>query len=183
VSRSEAAAGGPSSQAADAVAAVALDLPTAAATRALGRRLGELAQPGDLLILSGELGAGKTTLVQGLGEGLGVRGRVSSPTFVIARHHPALGGGPGLLHVDAYRLDGLGQLDALDLDADLEDSVTAVEWGAGLAERLSAERLEVKLERPRGAQAGRAGTGEARRAELRGIGRRWRDLPAQLRAR
>jgi tRNA threonylcarbamoyladenosine biosynthesis protein TsaE len=140
-----------------------IDLPTAADTRALGRRLAGLLRAGDLLILSGELGAGKTTLVQGLGEGLRVRGRVTSPTFVIARHHPPLGAGPGLLHVDAYRLESLEQLDDLDLDAAVEDSVTAVEWGAGLAERLADERLEIRLERARG-QSGRGG--EARVAHL-----------------
>lgn len=169
------AGGGPS---------LVIDLPTAADTRALGRRLASLTRAGDLLILSGDLGAGKTTLVQGLGEGLGVRGRVSSPTFVIARHHPPAGARPGLLHVDAYRLESLSQLDDLDLDAELEDVVTAVEWGSGLAERLAADRLEIRIDRPRGTGAapadGLAGEDvqfdEARRAELRGAGPRWRGL-------
>jgi tRNA threonylcarbamoyladenosine biosynthesis protein TsaE len=148
-------------------------LPTAEHTRALGRRLAGLTRAGDLLILSGDLGAGKTTLVQGLGEGLGVRGRISSPTFVIARFHPVLGAGPGLLHVDAYRLDGLDQLDDLDLDTEAEAAVTAVEWGAGLAERLAADRLEITLDRPHGEGAGRQ---EERRARLDGIGHRWRGV-------
>jgi tRNA threonylcarbamoyladenosine biosynthesis protein TsaE len=134
-----------------------------------------------LVILTGELGAGKTTLVQGVGEGLKVREPVTSPTFVIARHHPSLVGGPGLLHVDAYRLEGLEQLDDLDLDAELEDSVTVVEWGAGIAERLASDRLEVRLERVRGmgmaelAGPAEAGTGDERRAWVDGIGQRWRD--------
>jgi tRNA threonylcarbamoyladenosine biosynthesis protein TsaE len=108
------------------------------------------------VVLTGELGAGKTTLAQGVGEGLGVRGRVTSPTFVIARVHPSLGAGPALVHVDAYRLDGLEQLDDLDLDTDLADSVTVVEWGEGVAQRLGAAGLEIRLERARGAAAGEA---------------------------
>ncbi|MDR2114143.1 MAG: tRNA (adenosine(37)-N6)-threonylcarbamoyltransferase complex ATPase subunit type 1 TsaE [Bifidobacteriaceae bacterium] len=133
-----------------------LQLPTAQDTRALGRNLARFLGPGDLVLLSGGLGAGKTTLTQGLGEGLRVRGPVSSPTFIIARVHPALGSGPALVHVDAYRLgglsdrEGLAQLDDLDLDAALEDSVTVVEWGEGLAERLAQDRLEIQLERHRG---------------------------------
>jgi tRNA threonylcarbamoyladenosine biosynthesis protein TsaE len=142
-------------------------LPDAAATRRFGRSLAARLRAGDLVILSGELCAGKTTLVQGLGQGLGVRGPVTSPTFVIARVHPSLAAGPALVHVDAYRL-GAWELDDLDLDADLEDSVTVVEWGEGLAERLSPDRLEIHLERARGAEAG-----EARVARVRGIGPRW----------
>ena len=116
---------------------------TAAEMRALGRRLGGLVRAGDLLLLAGPLGAGKTTLVQGLGEALGVRGRVTSPTFVIARVHPPLAGGPALVHVDAYRLGGLAEVD--DLDLDLDGSVTVIEWGEGLAEGLSADRLEITI--------------------------------------
>jgi tRNA threonylcarbamoyladenosine biosynthesis protein TsaE len=119
------------------------------------------------------LGAGKTTLVQGLGEGLGVRGQVASPTFIIARVHPPLAaGGTPLVHVDAYRLDNLGQLDDLDLDTDIEDSITVVEWGEGVAEHLGAPYLEIRLDRVRGAAAG-----EARIARLRGHGPRWAHLP------
>ncbi|MDR1635564.1 MAG: alanine racemase [Bifidobacteriaceae bacterium] len=153
---------------------VVVELPTAGDTRAFGRRLAGVVRAGDLVILSGELGAGKTTLTQGLGEGLNVRGRVSSPTFVIARFHPPLGEGPGLLHVDAYRLDSLDELDDLDLDAELADAVTVVEWGSGLAERLADERLEIRLERPHGdPNAGGEEAGNVRLAWLNGIGQRW----------
>jgi tRNA threonylcarbamoyladenosine biosynthesis protein TsaE len=107
-------------------------------------------QAGDLVILSGELGAGKTTFTQGLAEGLGVRGPITSPTFVIARVHPSLTGRAPLVHVDAYRLGSLAELDDLDLDASVEDSVTVVEWGEGKAEVLAGERLEVRIERPSG---------------------------------
>ena len=125
---------------------------TAAAMRALGRRLAALLRAGDLVILSGGLGAGKTTLTQGIGDGLGVRGPVTSPTFVIARVHPPLvtaGGpaspGPALVHADAYRLGSSLELDDLDLDADTGISVTVVEWGEGLAEGLAADRLEIAI--------------------------------------
>ena len=96
-------------------------------------------------MLTGPLGAGKTTLVQGIGQGLDVRGPVTSPTFVIARVHPPLGGGPGLVHVDAYRLGSVAEVDDLDLDASLEDCVTVVEWGEGLVEELAADRLEITI--------------------------------------
>ena len=128
---------------------------TAAAMRALGRRLAALLRAGDLVILSGGLGAGKTTLTQGIGEGLGVRGPVTSPTFVIARVHPpavAAGGasgpagpGPALVHADAYRLGSVLEMDDLDLDTDTATSVTVVEWGEGLAEGLAADRLEIAI--------------------------------------
>lgn len=120
-------------------------LRTAEDTRAWGERLGAVLRAGDLVVLTGDLGAGKTTLTQGIAEGLGVRGPVTSPTFVIARVHPSLVGGPALVHVDAYRLGGLAELDDLDLDTSLEDSVTIVEWGHGLAEGLSEDRLEITL--------------------------------------
>ena len=98
-------------------------------------------------MLSGELGAGKTTFTQGLGAGLGVRGAVTSPTFVIARVHPQRVGGPALVHVDAYRLGGIDELDDLDLDTSLDDAVTVVEWGEGIAEGLAESRLEVRIVR------------------------------------
>jgi tRNA threonylcarbamoyladenosine biosynthesis protein TsaE len=120
-------------------------LPTAEDTRAWGERLGRVLRAGDLVVLTGGLGAGKTTLTQGIAEGLGVRGPITSPTFVIARVHPSLAGGPALVHVDAYRLGGLAELDDLDLDTSLEDSVTIVEWGHGLAEGLSEDLLEITL--------------------------------------
>src|SRR2546423_853537 len=103
---------------------------TADRMRELGRRLAALLRPGDLVLLSGELGAGKTTLARGLGEGLGVRGAVTSPTFVISRVHPSLTGGPALVHVDAYRLSGgLDAMEDLDLDVSLAESVVLAEWG------------------------------------------------------
>jgi tRNA threonylcarbamoyladenosine biosynthesis protein TsaE len=124
-------------------------LATAADTRAFGERLAGLLRAGDLVILTGPLGAGKTVVAQGVGAGLRVRGEVTSPTFVIARVHP----GPRvpLVHVDAYRLgavsDPVGEVDALDLDASIEESVTLVEWGSGLVEQLTDEFLEVRLDR------------------------------------
>ena len=147
-------------------------LPTAEDTHAYGAALARLLQPGDLMILTGELGAGKTTLAQGLGEGLGVRGPITSPTFVIARVHPSLVDGPALVHVDAYRLGGSAELDDLDLDADLDASVTVVEWGEGLVEQLSGERLEVVLER----SGSEDDSDQERRITLRGVGQRWSDL-------
>src|SRR4051794_36376643 len=113
---------------------VTLTVPDADATRELGTRLAALLRAGDLVLLSGGLGAGKTTLTQGIGAGLGVRGQVASPTFIIARVHPSLVHGPDLVHVDAYRLGSLDEVDALDLDTALEDSVTVVEWGEGKVE-------------------------------------------------
>jgi tRNA threonylcarbamoyladenosine biosynthesis protein TsaE len=164
-----------------------VDLPDAETTRALGAALAGVLRAGDLVILTGDLGAGKTTLTQGLGAALGVRGQVASPTFIVAREHPPLpreGGstGPALVHVDAYRLGGLDELDALDLDSSLDESVTVVEWGRGLAEALTEDRLELDLERPRGGVAypdADPGAG-TRRATLRGVGARWAgvDLPA-----
>jgi len=156
-----------------------LVLPDAAATRALGRRLAAELAAGDLVILTGDLGAGKTTLTQGLGDGLGVRGDVTSPTFVIARVHPSLGDGPELVHVDAYRLGGAAELDDLDLDTDLDLAVTVVEWGEGLAESLAADRLEVALHRDH------TGESEERRATVTPVGSRWLDpgLPARLSGR
>ena len=143
-----------------------LTLPTAEDTRAVGDRLAALLRAGDLLILTGDLGAGKTTLTQGLGQGLGVRGPVTSPTFVIARVHPSLTGGPALVHVDAYRLGDAAELDDLDLDTDLDDAVTVVEWGSGLAETLSADRLELRLTRA---------DDDVRTLTLAPVGARWLD--------
>jgi tRNA threonylcarbamoyladenosine biosynthesis protein TsaE len=154
---------------------VPVRLADAEATRALGRRVAGALRPGDLLVLSGPLGAGKTTLTQGLGEALGVRGRVTSPTFVLARVHP----GPlPLVHVDAYRLrpvvDAGGRLDLddLDLDAALEDAVTVVEWGEGVVDRLTDARLDVRLDRPDD------GVTDDRTAQISAWGARWAVLPA-----
>ena len=141
---------------------------TAEETEALGVAVAGLLLPGDLVILGGDLGAGKTTFTRGLGAGLGVRGAVTSPTFVISRVHPSTTGGPALVHVDAYRLSGLDELDDLDLDASLEDSVTVVEWGRGVAEGLADDRLEVELVRAHADEEG-----EGRTVRLRGVGDRW----------
>jgi tRNA threonylcarbamoyladenosine biosynthesis protein TsaE len=120
-------------------------LPTVDDTRALGAALAGVVAPGDLVVLTGPLGAGKTALTQGLGAALGVGEPVTSPTFVIARVHR--GGRLPLVHVDAYRLGSVADVDDLDLDASTEESVTVVEWGAGLVERLADEHLEVRLDR------------------------------------
>jgi tRNA threonylcarbamoyladenosine biosynthesis protein TsaE len=117
------------------------------AMRDLGRRVAGRLRTGDLLLLTGDLGAGKTTFTQGLGAGLGVAGRVTSPTFIIAREHPAGPGGTALVHVDAYRLGSTAELDDLDLDTALDEAVTVVEWGEGKAEKLADSRLEVRITR------------------------------------
>ncbi|MEV7195493.1 tRNA (adenosine(37)-N6)-threonylcarbamoyltransferase complex ATPase subunit type 1 TsaE [Streptomyces sp. NPDC093510] len=137
----------------------------------LGRRLAKLLRPGDLVMLTGELGAGKTTLTRGLGEGLGVRGAVTSPTFVIARVHPPLGEGPALVHVDAYRLGGgLDEMEDLDLDVSLPESVIVVEWGDGKVEELSEDRLHVVIDRAVGDT-----TDEVREVTFTALGERWAD--------
>lgn len=153
-----------------------LPVATADDMHALGRRIAEVATAGDLVLLTGELGAGKTTLTQGLAAGLEVRGGVTSPTFVIARVHPSLVGGPALVHVDAYRLGGLAELDDLDLDTDLDTTVTVVEWGAGMAESLSDSWLEVTIERALGDAAEPVAPGEPdpRVVTVTGRGPRWR---------
>jgi tRNA threonylcarbamoyladenosine biosynthesis protein TsaE len=149
---------------------------TAEETEALGARLSTMVRAGDLLILSGDLGAGKTTFTRGLGAGLHVRGDVTSPTFVIARVHPSLVGGPALVHVDAYRLAGLADLDALDLDTSLDEAVTVVEWGSGLAEDLAEDRLEIEILRAHGDD-----DDERRTVRLTPVGQRWSGLePADL---
>jgi tRNA threonylcarbamoyladenosine biosynthesis protein TsaE len=147
------------------------DVPDAEAMRDLGERVGRSLGAGDLVVLTGELGAGKTTFTQGLGAGLHVRGGVTSPTFVIARVHPSLVDGPDLVHVDAYRLGGLAELDDLDLDTSLDTAVTVVEWGAGLAETLADSRLEVVIERAVGQAPGAVGDDELdpRRVSLRWV--------------
>lgn len=168
-------------------------LPDADATRAFGAALAGVLREGDLVVLTGDLGAGKTTLTQGIGTGLGVRGQVASPTFIIARVHPPLPRpdgtrGPALVHVDAYRLGSLDEVDALDLDASLDESVTVVEWGAGWVEGLAEDRLEVRLRRPRGGEEEPDGDADGgagvREVTVASVGARWAgvDLLAALRA-
>jgi len=154
-------------------------VPSAQAMRDLGGLLAAVMRAGDLVVLTGDLGAGKTTLAQGIGTGLAVRGDVTSPTFVIARVHPSLVGGPALVHVDAYRLDTLSEVDDLDLDASLGESVTVVEWGEGLVEGLAADRLEVRLERRRGSAGpddAEVNGDEPRTVRVRGFGPRWAEV-------
>lgn len=143
------------------------EVPTAEDMRALGMRLAAVLRAGDLVVLMGDLGAGKTTLTRGIGEGLGVRGAVTSPTFVIARVHPPVGAGPSLVHVDAYRLGDLTEVDDLDLDASLDESVTVVEWGEGMVEGLAASRLHLTMRR------GADEADESRTVTVRGVGSRW----------
>jgi tRNA threonylcarbamoyladenosine biosynthesis protein TsaE len=130
------------------------ELQTAADTIALGQRLGRELRAGDVVVLSGPLGAGKTVLAKGIAQAMDVDGPVISPTFVLARVHRARrADAPAMIHVDLYRLldaasvDLLAELDSLDLDTDLDDAVVVVEWGEGLAERLSDSHLDIRLER------------------------------------
>jgi tRNA threonylcarbamoyladenosine biosynthesis protein TsaE len=138
----------------------------------LGARIAERLEAGDLVALNGELGAGKTTLTRGLGEALGVRGAVTSPTFVLARTHPRPDG-PPLVHVDAYRLSSAVELD--DLDIDFERSVTVVEWGAGLLDGITDTWLELDIVRPVGGVETDDGV-EPRTVTVTGHGERWADL-------
>lgn len=167
------------------MSAVTVRLPDADATRAYGRALAEVLRAGDLVVLTGDLGAGKTTLTQGIGAGLQVRGQVASPTFIIAREHPPLARGdgrrgPALVHVDAYRLGSLEEVDALDLDASLDEAVTVVEWGEGWVESLAQDRLEVTLQRPRGGALADDDLDDAAAGErvvtVRAVGARWADV-------
>jgi tRNA threonylcarbamoyladenosine biosynthesis protein TsaE len=179
----------------------AAEIGTAAQMVSLGERLAGLLAAGDLVVLSGQLGAGKTTLVQGIGAGLGIRGPVTSPTFVIARVHPSLVGGPDLVHADAYRLGSRAEVDDLDLDADLATSVTVVEWGEGLVEGLAGSYLAIGLEADRLEEthpesAGDYGAGDdsagdygaddysardqPRVVRVSGFGERWQDAGAAV---
>jgi tRNA threonylcarbamoyl adenosine modification protein YjeE len=151
------------------------NVPDPEAMRSLGEALAEQLRAGDLIVLSGELGAGKTTFTQGIGEGLKVRGKITSPTFVISREHPPLDGGPPLVHVDAYRLGGIDELDDLDLDTSLEDAVTVVEWGEGIAEGLAESRLEVRIIRALAHQDEHADL-DPRRVLMTPIGPRWYEM-------
>ena len=150
--------------------------PTAEDTTELGRRLAAVVRAGDVIIASGDLGAGKTTLTQGLGAGLAVAGAIISPTFVLSRVHPSTVGGPALVHVDAYRLGSFAELEDLDLDLSLDDSVTLVEWGGGIAEGLAEDYLELDIRR------GLDPEDETRWIFLTPIGDRWTASRAELEA-
>jgi tRNA threonylcarbamoyladenosine biosynthesis protein TsaE len=134
--------------------------------RALGDRIARLARPGDLIVLAGPLGAGKTVLVQGIAAGLQITGPVTSPTFVLARVHAD--GRLPLVHVDAYRLGGVAEVDDLDLDADTDAALTVVEWGQGRVEQLAQEHLRIDIQRPEGDEAG-----ETRHVRLEPSGAGW----------
>jgi tRNA threonylcarbamoyladenosine biosynthesis protein TsaE len=139
----------------------------------LAARIATMLRAGDLLILTGELGAGKTTFTQGLGEALGVRGPITSPTFVLSRIHPSLVGGPDLVHVDAYRLGSAAEVDDLDLDATADRSITVVEWGKDRAEQLAESWLSLAI-----TDAGVDGAvGDGRRVTITPHGPRWADVP------
>lgn len=147
------------------------------AMEALGRELAAELRAGDLIVLTGPLGAGKTTLTRGIGEGLGIRGPVQSPTFVLARTHPSLVGGAPLVHVDAYRLGSAAELE--DLDLDFDRSIVVVEWGAGLLDGVSDSWLDLVIERRPGGDATGAtddddlDADEPRVVTLTGHGPRW----------
>lgn len=166
------------------------EIASAAQLQAFAGRLAPALRPGDLVVLAGGLGAGKTTFTQGLGVGLGVPDRIISPTFVLVRQHPSTGDGPGLIHVDAYRLGSAAAVDDLDLEATMPGNVTVVEWGTDRVEHLSSSRLHIEITRPRGTDgAGPGGAGapvtafdddgedEVRSITLAGFGERWRGGP------
>jgi tRNA threonylcarbamoyladenosine biosynthesis protein TsaE len=148
-----------------------LTIETPEAMEALGAHVARQLDAGDLVLLNGELGAGKTTLTRGLGAELGVRGAVTSPTFVLARTHPREVGVP-LVHVDAYRLSSAVELD--DLDIDFERSIVVVEWGAGLLDGITEEWLEIDIVRPKGGSV--ETEAEPRTVTVTGHGNRWKDL-------
>lgn len=162
------------------------------ATRGFAERLAAYLRSGDLLLLTGELGAGKTTFTQGLGKGLGVRPGIISPTFVLVRQHPNLGDGPDLVHVDAYRLGSEAEVDDIDLETTMDRAVTVVEWGRGLVEHLADSRLEITLLRaiggtgpadaPDGAELDFSGEedDEERVIRIAGYGDRWEHVPDLL---
>lgn len=160
-----------------------LEVADTEAMEAFGRELGRELRAGDLVVLTGPLGAGKTTLTRGIGAGLGVRGPVQSPTFVLARTHPSLVGGAPLVHVDAYRLGDARLVD--DLDLDFANSVVVVEWGSGMVDDVSDSHLEILIDRPTGASTGQLvglepddlEADEPRAITARGFGPRWAGGP------
>ncbi len=157
---------------------------TAEQTQCLAGKLAGLLRAGDLVILSGGLGAGKTTFTQGLGRGMGVREGIISPTFVLVRIHPNLPdganpGGPDLVHVDAYRLGSEAEIDDIDLENTIDSAVTVVEWGTDRVEHLAASRLEIELVRATGTGGGDLGCedgDEPRVLRLRAVGPRWEGI-------
>ncbi|HEU5222444.1 MAG TPA: tRNA (adenosine(37)-N6)-threonylcarbamoyltransferase complex ATPase subunit type 1 TsaE [Candidatus Lumbricidophila sp.] len=158
-----------------------LTLQSAAEMHELGLRLGRMLRAGDLVVLTGPLGAGKTTLTRGIGEGMHVRGPVQSPTFVLARTHPSLAGGPPLVHVDAYRLTDARQLD--DLDIDFRRAAVVVEWGAGMLDGIAEEWLEIVIERPAASDADPDATpDEPRELTFHVVGARWAEAITALEA-
>lgn len=160
------------------MSSITIEVATPEAMTALGERIGAQLRAGDLLALNGELGAGKTTFTRGIGAALGVRGAVTSPTFVLARTHPSASGGAPLVHVDAYRLSSALELD--DLDIDYPASVVVVEWAAGMLDGVSDSWLELEIRRPLGAETplveGEEPV-EPRTVTLTGHGPRWAQLP------
>ena len=145
-------------------------VPTADDMRAFGAVLAAELDAGDIVLASGDLGAGKTTLAQGIGMGLGIEGPVISPTFVLARRHAGAKGRPGLVHVDAYRLGSAAELIDLDLDETMDQAVTLIEWGAGIAEDLGGSHLDVDIRRSGDPD------GKTRVVYLEGFGPRWQDV-------
>ena len=125
-----------------------LTIDTPEAMEQLGASIATQLDAGSLVALNGELGAGKTTLTRGIGAALGVRGAVTSPTFVLARTHPRADDAPPLVHVDAYRLSSAAELD--DLDIDFEASIVVVEWAEGMLHGITDSWLQVDIERPIG---------------------------------
>ncbi|WRS29105.1 tRNA (adenosine(37)-N6)-threonylcarbamoyltransferase complex ATPase subunit type 1 TsaE [Actinomycetaceae bacterium MB13-C1-2] len=152
---------------------IQFEVASAEQTRDLGERVGSLLCGGDVLLLIGDLGAGKTTFVQGLARGLGVVGNVTSPTYIIARVHESRGDGPALIHADAYRVSDELDLETIDLDATVEDSVTVVEWGRGRAEALQDERLEIEFDFEGGSDEAFDAIDEPRVIRLKPIGENW----------
>jgi tRNA threonylcarbamoyladenosine biosynthesis protein TsaE len=151
---------------------LAIKVPTGEAMVGLGERLAQLLERGDVIIAGGDLGAGKTTLTQGIGRGLGSEGPIISPTFVLSRIHPSAIGRPTLMHVDAYRLSTSYELDDLDLDAAVAESITVVEWGQGIAEGLAEDRLEIDIWTSP-ADVSAAGDDSERLVTIRTVGDRW----------
>jgi tRNA threonylcarbamoyladenosine biosynthesis protein TsaE len=152
-----------------------IKVPTSEDMVRLGERLAQLLEPGDVIIAGGDLGAGKTTLTQGIGRGLGSEGPIISPTFVLSRIHPSAIGRPTLMHVDAYRLSTSFELDDLDLDAAVADSIAVVEWGQGIAEGLSEDRLEIDVWTSP-ADVSAVGDDSERLVTVRAVGARWHEV-------